>query len=136
MAGTLSGKFPSYRYKQICDWLYRKLVFDPAQMSNIPKDLQAFLLDSYSFNLPEIDAAHEARDSTIKYRLKLRDGAFIEMVLIPGIQAYLVCIFPNRLLQSMRFLCHRKDGLSRNLEVHELWDKSCLFRANCPCKSQ
>jgi len=121
MAGTLSDKFPSYRYKQICDWLYRKLVFDPAQMSNIPKDLQAFLLDSYSFNLPEIDATHEARDSTIKYRLKLRDGAFIEMVLIPAESKLTLCVSSQiGCSRACAFCATGKMGLSRNLEVHEI----------------
>lgn len=62
---------PTFRAKQLADWLYKKLVFDIDLMLNIPKNLKQTISDQCSIELPSIDhVAHSKTDNSYKFLLR------------------------------------------------------------------
>lgn len=72
-----------FRTGQVINWLYGKLVFDPARMSDLPLALRRRLAAEFSFELPMVDGRDRADDGTVKYRLRLTDGEAVECVMMP-----------------------------------------------------
>ena len=74
---------PSYRAKQIFQWIHERGVVDPSEMSNLPKGLRTRLAE-YGLSAPlEVTGHHHASDGTQKLLLGTADGRAIESVLIP-----------------------------------------------------
>jgi 23S rRNA (adenine2503-C2)-methyltransferase len=128
----LQGKFPDYRYRQLCDWLYQKLESNPDQMTNLPKDMITFLKEEFSFALPEIDLAEQADDGTTKYCLKLEDGAMVEMVLIPAENKRTLCVSSQvGCSRACSFCATGTMGLIRNLKTSEIVGQIILASSLC-----
>lgn len=73
--------------RQIYNWIYQKRAHDFNDMTNISKKLREMLINSAEINLPVIDAEYRsANDSSVKFRLRLKDDNHIESVLMhePG----------------------------------------------------
>lgn len=79
---------PSYRGKQIFDWIHRRGVFDPEEMTNLPKTLRARLTEEWQALPLSVSKAHQARDKTRKLLLALPDEKEIETVLIPMLERF------------------------------------------------
>ena len=75
---------PAYRGAQILDWLWKKRVSSIDEMSNLPASLRETLKESYEFSVPTIAQAQGSKDTTRKLLLKLKDGRYVECVLIPA----------------------------------------------------
>jgi 23S rRNA (adenine2503-C2)-methyltransferase len=75
---------PRYRGRQIFDALHRQRVRDYSAMQVLPKDLRERLARELPLALPEIVRSEASSDGSIKYGLKLFDGALIEAVFMPG----------------------------------------------------
>lgn len=82
---TQALKGPEFRAGQLFDWLYQKLEFEPANMTNLPKDYRAELTNQFNFDLPTIAEKKTASDETEKYRLQLEDDHTIECVMMPDL---------------------------------------------------
>jgi 23S rRNA (adenine2503-C2)-methyltransferase len=75
--------YPAYRGEQVFNWLYKNGISQPAEMKNLPKELRAFLVESYQItDLKEINRS-QATDGTVKYLWELADGDNIEGVYLP-----------------------------------------------------
>ncbi len=121
LASEISKEFKSYRAKQVLDWLYGKFTYLPEEMTNLPKELKEWLLKHYSLSLPEIDLKLVSSDGTVKYRLKLADGALIEMVIIPEDNKRTLCVSSQvGCSRNCSFCATAKMKLKRNLEVFEI----------------
>lgn len=122
--------FPAFRYRQLMHWLYTKYNFEPAQMSDLPKDFKAWLDLNFSFALPKVLETKQGSDGSSKYLLKLEDGNHIEMVLMPLDKKLTLCV-------SSQVGCRRKCsfcatgllGLKRNLDAHEIVGQILLAAA-------
>jgi 23S rRNA (adenine2503-C2)-methyltransferase len=126
------GNFPDYRFRQLKHWLYKSLVFDPAAMTNLPKDFHRFLLDQFDFSLPIIDHYRQAPDGTVKYRLKLEDASLVEMVLIPARKKQTLCVSSQvGCSRGCSFCATGTMGLSRNLASHEIVGQIMLAQKLC-----
>jgi len=80
--------YPDFRAKQISEWVWKKGVTDPIKMKNLPMALrQQFTVHSMS-----CDLRLQSSDGTIKRRLKLKDGEFVESVSIPIKGQWTVCV--------------------------------------------
>ena len=77
-------KEPSFRATQVWQWLYQKLCFDFAQMSNLKIAIREHLAKTFAHNLPKIKQVRTSSDGTQKLLLELDDSALIETVLIPA----------------------------------------------------
>lgn len=74
--------FPTFRAKQVMEWLYKKRVDEWEAMSNLPKVFRKWLDEHYIFypTVPLIDK--RSNDVTQKLLLQLGDNSLIETVLI------------------------------------------------------
>ncbi len=81
-----------FRAKQVYEWIWQKHVGDFSQMTNLSKTLRDKL--SEQFTIPKVRVHHSqfSSDGTIKNRLQLHDGHFVESVLIPTEKRMTVCV--------------------------------------------
>ena len=115
--------FPQYRYRQLMQWVYSRKIYDPSLMTNLPKDFIQWILDNYSFSLPQIDQERSAGDGSTKYRLVLQDSSKIEMVLIPDKEhkKLTLCVSSQvGCARACNFCATGRMGLIRNLAIHEI----------------
>jgi 23S rRNA (adenine2503-C2)-methyltransferase len=73
---------PSFRAKQIYNWIYKKYVTSYEDMKNIPKDLKADLTENYPIDICKIITIEESTDGTKKYLFQYKDGKTAEAVLL------------------------------------------------------
>lgn len=83
---------PAFRAKQVHEWIWKKFAADISEMTNLSKSLREKL--SAGFYIPKVKVHHSqfSSDGTIKNRLQLHDGYFIESVLIPTDKRMTVCV--------------------------------------------
>jgi 23S rRNA (adenine2503-C2)-methyltransferase len=74
---------PAYRANQIFFWLYQRGPLDFSDFTNLPQKLRDNLGDRYFIRDLELKERLRSCDKTEKFLFKLRDGNFIETVLIP-----------------------------------------------------
>ncbi len=74
---------PSFRAKQIYNWLYQKYVENFDEMRNLPKDLRESLSEKYVINPLTIVRKEQSSDGSIKYLFACQDGYTVETVLLP-----------------------------------------------------
>lgn len=77
---------PTFRAKQVLEWLYKKRVGSVAEMTNLPKKLQTWLDDVFEFNPTALVLEKQSGDATKKLLLQLEDGSRIETVMISAPQ--------------------------------------------------
>ena len=75
---------PAYRIDQVLDWLHKRRVTSWDAMTNLPKALREKLRAQYALSALELVKKQGARDTTQKFLWKLRDGSYVESVLIPA----------------------------------------------------
>ena len=84
---------PSFRIRQIEEWMYVHGVDSFDAMSNIPKELRASLAERFTLAFPEpLERTTPAADSSSKYLFKLADGNRIESVYMPMGDRTSVCL--------------------------------------------
>ena len=84
---------PKFRAKQLSDWIYKKLVFDPEQMRNLPQSFKDLLLKEFSLYLPVItDVSHSKSDDSYKFLLKTDDNKKIESILMLDEKRTTLCV--------------------------------------------
>ena len=115
---------PAFRGKQIYSWLH-KGVSSYAQMSNLPKSLQAELEARYPILIPRVVRKQEsAKDGTIKYLWQLSDGNCVETVLRRYNYGNTVCISTEvGCRMGCAFCASTIGGLVRRLEPFEMLDE-------------
>lgn len=120
---------PSYRARQIMDWLYKKRVNSFAEMSDLPKALRAKLADDFSFNKIELVRVLGSGDTTRKFLFRLSDNNLIESVLIPASPALYGSPSDRRTIclstqvgcaYGCKFCASGLDGWKRNLRPDEI----------------
>lgn len=75
---------PRYRGRQVFEALHRQGIRDYEAIGVLPRDLRARLAREAPIRLPEIARREAAADGSVKYGLKLGDGALVEAVYMPG----------------------------------------------------
>jgi 23S rRNA (adenine2503-C2)-methyltransferase len=74
---------PRYRAGQIWEWAYRRLEWDPLQMTNLPKALRQRLAEEVRTVPLEMLYEQRSRDGqTVKWLFRLADGMTVETVLM------------------------------------------------------
>ncbi len=126
--------WPSYRYKQVEEWLWNKGVRRFDLMTNLSKD-QRQILES-AFYIPELhlDKMQKSSDGTMKFRFRLHDGYFIESVLIPVPEEnrYTVCVSSQAGCSlNCSFCATGKMGLLRQLTASEIFDQYMQVNRQC-----
>lgn len=112
---------PKYRAKQVFGWLHSG-VDNFEEMSNLPKALRLALDEKFYIAGVEIVRRLESKlDETVKYLYRLRDGAYIESVLMKYHHGYTVCVSTQvGCRMGCSFCASGLDGLYRNLTASEI----------------
>jgi 23S rRNA (adenine2503-C2)-methyltransferase len=115
---------PSFRAKQISEWLWKKNAGSFDAMKNIPVSLQKKLAEKYSLSKLKIVAEQKSMDKTTKFKLQLYDGNHIEMVLIPLSKRVTVCISSQvGCALGCAFCATGKMGFVRDLTAYEIYEQ-------------
>ncbi|ERJ13426.1 23S rRNA (adenine(2503)-C(2))-methyltransferase RlmN [Haloplasma contractile] len=111
-----------FRAKQVYNWLYNKRVKSFYEMTNIGKSLQDKLDQHFDIDILELETYQKSKDDgTIKYLYKLRDGHFIEAVLMRHDYGYSVCVTSQvGCKMGCTFCASTLGGVQRNLEAGEI----------------
>lgn len=128
--GALVGQlnWPAYRGRQLLDWVYKKGVGTPAEMTNLSlKDRQTLLSSTFISQIHPATKEH-AEDGARKYLFELSDGCRIETVLIPDAaghrQRLTLCLSTQAGCTLDCAFCRTgRMGLLRNLKAHEIVDQ-------------
>ena len=78
---------PTFRAKQILDWVYKKRVRTWDAMTNLPKPLRTKLEATFDLTPSTLVLNKQSGDVTDKLLLELRDGSLIESVIIRAPQS-------------------------------------------------
>ncbi|ACK70048.1 radical SAM enzyme, Cfr family [Gloeothece citriformis PCC 7424] len=114
---------PSYRGKQLHQWIYEKGVRSLNEISVFPKSWREDLKD-YPIGRSDIHYRSIAPDKTRKYLLRLEDGLIIETVGIPTEKRLTVCVSSQvGCPMDCDFCATGKGGFTRNLTASEIVDQ-------------
>jgi 23S rRNA (adenine2503-C2)-methyltransferase len=131
----LKGRLkPSFRAKQVYNWIYKKYATSYDEMKNIPNDLKDDLKKNYAIDILKIIKKEKSSDGSIKYLFQLHDGHTIETVFLlmrekqigdDGVvekgEKYTVCISTQVGCKvGCTFCLTAKGGFVRNLSVGEI----------------
>ena len=75
----------AFHARQIFQWVQHRSVLDPERMTDLPVALRQKLADLDLPRTLEVAEERRAADDTRKLLVRLRDGATVETVLIPGV---------------------------------------------------
>ncbi len=116
---------PSYRGRQLYDWLYHKGIHSLNEITVFPKAWREEIAKKpVNIGRSEVHFRHPTPDGTVKYLLKLSDGAIIETVGIPSSQRLTVCVSSQvGCPMACDFCATGKGGYDRNLAKHEIIDQ-------------
>ncbi|WP_338441766.1 23S rRNA (adenine(2503)-C(2))-methyltransferase RlmN [Synechococcus elongatus IITB4] len=114
---------PSYRAKQLHQWLYERSVHNLAEVSVFPKDWRQSL-QSVPVGRSRIAERSQSPSGTVKYLLQLDDGEIIEAVGIPSGDRLTVCVSSQvGCAMACDFCATGKGGFRRHLAPHEIIDQ-------------
>jgi len=129
----LSQGEKKYRISQIFDWIYKKNCLSFDEMTSLSKELRQKLSAEFDFTLPEIDIIQKSSDLSEKFRLRLSDGYFVEMVFMPNEKKNTLCISSQvGCARNCQFCATAKMGLIRNLRVEEIIAQVMIARRQFP----
>jgi 23S rRNA (adenine2503-C2)-methyltransferase len=117
-------KHPSYRAKQIRQWLFQKRITSFVEMTNLSRGLRDELEEQFSISQLRVVRRAESHDGTVKFLFGLVDGASIESVLIPEARRLTLCISTQVGCGfGCGFCATALLGLKRNLTASEIVDQ-------------
>ena len=119
-----SNNFPSFRAKQIMDWLWKKNVGSFEEMKNIGKNLQEFLNSNFIIDKVSLKDQQISKDKTIKCAFEVDKNSIIEGVLIPTKKRMTACISSQvGCSLACTFCATGRLKLLRNLSAGEIYDQ-------------
>lgn len=119
-----------FRAAQIYEWLHVKLIQDYEEMTNIPKNLRAFLAENTDLkNLKLIQTLTSKTGETQKFLFQLEDGNLLECVLMKYHHGNSVCISSQvGCKMGCRFCASTLNGFERNLTASEMLNQIYLVQ--------
>ena len=112
----------AYRMRQLLDWVYQKGMPHYDGMTNVAKSLKTSLSEELLLPTLQCEKVQESADQeTTKFLWKLKDGKFVESVLIRSGERRTVCISSQVGCPARCAFCASgKEGLIRNLTPGEI----------------
>lgn len=120
---------PTYRARQLVEWIYRRQAGSWEVMSNLPLSLRERLRAEFACEPLRLERRQGARDTTRKYLWRLQDSSFVESVLIPANPAlygdpsdrHTLCVSTQvGCAYGCKFCASGLKGWKRNLAVEEI----------------
>ena len=121
-----------YRAGQILQWVHHKHVAEWSAMTNLTESLQRKLSEEFEFSTMKLSRKQGSADTTQKFLWKLRDGQFVESVLIPASPSFngdksdrrTLCVSTQvGCAYGCKFCASGLDGFKRDLEPSEIIDQ-------------
>lgn len=113
---------PSFRAKQVEDWVRHKNVRSFDEMTNLSKALRAQLADVATLGGVTEVARQESLDGSRKYLLAFDDGVSVECVGMPNGDRLAVCVSTQAgCRMGCRFCATGEAGFTRNLTADEIY---------------
>ncbi|WP_408954397.1 23S rRNA (adenine(2503)-C(2))-methyltransferase RlmN [Natroniella sp. ANB-PHB2] len=115
-------KQPTFRAKQVFNWIYNQKVDTITQMKNLPKDLRSELQQVAMLEDFTVLNRQLSKDGTEKYLFQLTDGEKVETVYLPnqGGRKSLCISSQVGCAMGCNFCATGLQGLSRNLTAGEI----------------
>ena len=130
-------KLPSFRAKQVYEWLWKKQVHSFDEMSNLPLALRAQLKENFSIHGVVIKSSQVSSDKTIKNAFELYDGNVVEGVLIHSTSRMTACISTQvGCSLTCKFCATGKLERKRNLDFDEIFDQVAIIKSQAEEKYQ
>ena len=118
---------PKFRATQVYEWLWKKFVGDFSEMTNLSKSLRVNLEEHYFIAKVKVHHSQFSNDGTIKNRLLLHDGNFVESVIIPTDKRLTVCVSSQvGCSLSCKFCATGYLPRTRNMDFDEIVDEVTL----------
>lgn len=123
--------FPSFRAKQVHEWLHKHHVESIDGMTNVPQALRQKLAERFPEEHTAIVEKRVSRDGSRKYLLQLSDGRLVETVGLPQLKEegdsagrLSVCVSSQvGCPMKCAFCATGREGLTRNLSATEIVDQ-------------
>ena len=120
---------PKFRGGQIADWIYKKNVRSPEDMTNLSKGLREELFLKLDWHLPEVVSTISSKDGSTKLLLKNKEGRSIETVILRYDGRTSLCVSSQVGCKLACDFCQTgKLGFVANLKKHEILAQ--LYLAN------
>lgn len=130
-------KQPSFRARQLHEWLWAKRAVKFEDMHNLSKELRKFLEENFVINAVQIHELQISKDKTIKCAMRLHDNFVVESVLIPHKQRVTACISSQvGCSLTCKFCATGKLKRMRNLNADEIFDQVVLVKNTADEKYQ
>jgi 23S rRNA (adenine2503-C2)-methyltransferase len=115
---------PSYKAKQVYEWLWKKSCLSFDDMTNISLETRKLLKNKFVINHINIDRFQKSNDGTIKNAIALFDDLFVESVLIPTKNRTTACVSSQvGCSLDCEFCATSKMDRIRNLNPDEIYDQ-------------
>lgn len=119
---------PSFRAKQVYQWLWEKTCTNFDEMSNLSKSLRETLKAQFEICAVKIHQSQISADRTIKNSFKLYDGNVVEGVLIPTTERMTACVSSQvGCSLTCKFCATGYMDRKRNLNADEIFDQVVLI---------
>jgi 23S rRNA (adenine2503-C2)-methyltransferase len=118
--------WPNFRADQLRDWAYKKMVADPAGMTNLAKGDRDLLSARLSFVTSSVTRRQDSEDGTQKLLLTWPGGANAETVMIPDGDRRTACVSSQvGCPVGCKFCASGLEGVKGNLTagqiVEQIW---------------
>jgi 23S rRNA (adenine2503-C2)-methyltransferase len=115
---------PTFRAKQVYEWLWKKSVSSFAEMRNVSKETIQLLDEHFVILHAKITESQKSADRTIKSAFGLYDNNNVEGVLIPTKSRMTACISSQvGCSLTCKFCATGKLDRLRNLNADEIYDQ-------------
>ena len=115
---------PTFRAKQVYEWLWKKSVFSFEEMRNVSKETIQLLNEHFVILHAKITESQRSADRTIKSAFRLYDNNNVEGVLIPTKSRMTACISSQvGCSLTCKFCATGKLDRLRNLNADEIYDQ-------------
>ena len=119
-----SQGIPSFRGKQVYQWLWQKGVHKFDSMTNLTLAHREILKSHFDINHIKIDIEQKSKDGTVKNAVKLHDKLVVESVLIPTASRSTACVSSQvGCSLDCTFCATASMKRMRNLNPDEIYDQ-------------
>lgn len=127
---------PAFRYRQVERAVFKELISDWSQASNLPKDLKDRLQSEVRLDIPA-ELTGSWRQGSLKALITLEDGNKIETVLMKLNDRYTVCVSSQvGCPLACRFCATGQNGFKRNLEDGEIVEQVIFWARYLKAKQE
>ena len=112
---------PKFRGGQVADWIFKKNVRSPEDMSNLSKTLRDELFTKLDWQLPEVQSQISSEDGSTKFLLRNAEGRSIETVILRYENRTSLCVSSQVGCKLACDFCQTgKLGFVAHLQKHEI----------------